>query len=215
MYARCSPSVPFLISSGPSVVSPQRGCQLGLAGGVKCRAADRTPGSRTGEPGTQRQSPSLSPSPTVRASLSNPLRAWEFNHYRGPTLQRRGPRGTQGEAGARLRLSSRHLAPLCCSSGPRTEPYALQRPLHHCLPTGAEPADAADGDGDRRASGEQTAFQEIVRRGAQAPTAPPPPTSASPQPPPSRPGSLHAAAGRNREAPPTNEARPLTSPGFE
>lgn len=39
---------------------------------------------------------------------------------------------------------------------------------------GAEPADAADGDGDRWALGEQTAYQEIVRRGAQAPAAGPP-----------------------------------------
>ncbi|XP_040485915.1 voltage-gated potassium channel subunit beta-3 isoform X1 [Ursus maritimus] len=103
----------FLLSSGPSVVSPQRGCELGLAGGVKCRAADGTPGG----------------------------------------------------------------------------------------PAGAKPADAADGDGDRRASGEQTATQEIVRRGRRHP-----PGTTFPPPPPSCPGSLHAAAAA-REAPPPNESR--------
>lgn len=199
------PTVLFLLSSDPSVVSPQRGCELGLAGGVKCRAAHGTPGGPAGELGTQRQSPSLFPSPGVKASPSKPEWAWEVSHYKVLSL-RRGERSRDDKA----RLFSRHLAPLRCCPGPRTPcPSSVSQ---HVLsppplpsPPGAEPADAADSDGDRRASGEQTAFQEIVRRGRRHP-----PGITFPPPPPSRPGSLHAAA-----PPPPGRPRPLTSPGFE
>lgn len=37
------------LSSGPSLVSPKRGCQLCFTGGVQCRAADGTSGLPTGE----------------------------------------------------------------------------------------------------------------------------------------------------------------------
>lgn len=70
------------------MVSPQRGCQLGLAGGVQCRATDRTSGRPTGELGTNRQSPSLSPSSASKASLSNP-------EWARPTTQN-GPDLLQG-----------------------------------------------------------------------------------------------------------------------
>nr|XP_018868704.2 voltage-gated potassium channel subunit beta-3 isoform X1 [Gorilla gorilla gorilla] len=75
------------------------------------------------------------------------------------------------------------------------------------LAIGAEPADPADSDGNRRAPGKQAAFQEVVRRGRRDParcrcTRPSP----APRSRLSRSGSLHAAAGA-RLAPPTNESR--------
>lgn len=47
------------------------------------------------------------------------------------------------------------------------EPARAPTPLPS--PPGAEPADPADGDGDRRAPGEQAAFQEVVGRGHRHP----------------------------------------------
>eukprot|EP00074_Homo_sapiens_P101105 XP_016880794.1 voltage-gated potassium channel subunit beta-3 isoform X3 [Homo sapiens] len=75
------------------------------------------------------------------------------------------------------------------------------------LAIGAEPADPADSDGNRRAPGKQAAFQEVVCRGRRDPTRC---RCTRPSPAPrsrlSRSGSLHAAAGA-RLAPPTNESR--------
>lgn len=130
------PSVLFLLSSGPSMVSPQRGCQLGPPGGVKCRAADGTPGSPAGELGTQRRSPSLSPSPEVMSSLSTPEWAGEVSHYKGLSLRRGQVRGHKA------RLFSRHPAPRRCSpSLPGPSPHtpctslgSQHAPPPHCLP---------------------------------------------------------------------------------
>lgn len=77
-------------------------------------------------------------------------------------------------------------------------------------PPGAGPADPADGDGDRWTPGEQTAFQEIVRRGGRHP----------------KPDMLHPprAASLSRLQPSPDPStqrseqgwpRPPTSPGFQ